>query len=166
MMRQIKNYAKKIWTEIENHLVKCIAGVIFVALMSMCYVFWEWLKSIHTLELLGIYWVLIFFTTLAIPILFWLVFQFFKKQFIHQECDSIKTVLKGHLRCLATSENDLNITIDYRNLDRKLHIEKGGTKRHIKTVLSEDEIWVIDSEGEDIILIGRNPAESYLLDND
>ena len=128
----------------------------------------DWLFSKHTLELLGIYWILIFLAILAIPILLGLVFQFFKKQFIYKEERSIKTVLKGYLRRLAASENDLdlNVTIDYKNLDRKLHIEKGGTKRHIKTVLSEDDTWAIDSEGEDTILIDRNPAEFDLLDND
>lgn len=97
-----------------------------------------------------------------------LVSLFSKKQPIYTQKGSIETVLKGYLRRLAASENDLdlNVTIDYKNLDRKLHIEKGGTKRHIKTVLLEDDIWAIDHEGEDVILIGRNPAEFDLLDND
>jgi hypothetical protein len=90
----------------------------------------NWLFSKQTLELLGIYWILIF---LAIAFLV-VVFQFFKNKFIYKEEGSIKTVLKGYLRRLAASENDLNVTIDYKNWDRKLHIEKGGTKRHIKTV--------------------------------
>ena len=91
--------------------------------------------------------------------------HFFKKKFIYKEEGSIKTVLKGYLRHLAASENDphLNVTIDYKNLDRKLHIGKGGTKRHIKTVLSEDDTWAIDHEGEDVILIGRDPGEFQLL---
>ena len=92
----------------------------------------------------------------------WLVFLFSKKPSIYTEEDSIKTVLKGYLRRLAASENDLNVTIDYKNLDRELHIEKGGTKRHIKTVLSEDDTWAIDRESKDVILIGRDPPEFQL----
>ncbi len=161
-MRWIKNRAKRIWTKIENHLIRYIAWFILAALISMCYVFWEWLKSIHTFELLGFYWILIFLVISLTPILLVLVFQFFKKQFIYKEEGSIKTVLKENLRRL-TDGDKLHEIIDYRNWDRELNIKKGGTKRYFKTVLSEFDVWSIDDEGEDIICIGRDIPEAQCL---
>jgi len=91
-----------------------------------------------------------------------LVCPFLKRQPIKGE-DNIKTVLKGELLRLTRSEDDLNITIDYENWERKLNIEKGGTKRYFKTVLPEFDIWSIDNEAEDVIPIGRDPAEFQLF---
>jgi len=93
----------------------------------------------------------------------WLVFLFSKKQPIYTEEGSIKNVLKSELFRLTGSEDNLHILIDYRNWDREHNIEKGGTKRHIKNVLSEFDIWSIENEGEDNILIGRDPPEFQLL---
>ncbi len=94
-----------------------------------------------------------------------LVSLFLKKQPIKEE-GNIETVLKGELLRLTGSEDD-HITIDYENWDRKLNIENGGTKRYFKTVLSEfdirSDIWSIESEGEDVILISRDPAEFQLF---
>ena len=91
----------------------------------------------------------------------WLVFLFLKKQPIYTEEGSIKTVLKGNLGRL-TDGDELRETIVYKDWDRKYNIEKGGTKRYFKTVLSEFGVWSIDSEGEDVILISRDPAEFHL----
>jgi len=88
----------------------------------------------------------------------WLVFLFSKKQPIYTQESNIKTVLKGNLGRL-TEGDELRETIVYKDWDRKYNIEKGGTKRYFKTVLSEFDIWSIESEGEDVILIGRDPAE-------
>ena len=92
-----------------------------------------------------------------------LVFLFSKKQPIYTEEGSIKTVLKSELFRLTGSEDNLHITIDYRNWDRELNIEKGGTKRYFKTVLSEFDIWSIEDEGEDNILIVRDIPEAQLF---
>jgi hypothetical protein len=93
----------------------------------------------------------------------WLVFLFVKKQPIYTEEGNIKTILKGHLGRLTTDGDELRETIVYKDWDKKYNIEKGGTKRYFKTVLSEFDIWSIESEGEDVILIVRDPAEFQLF---
>ena len=59
-----------------------------------------------------------------------MVSPFLKKQPIKGE-GNIKTVLKGELLRLTDSKDDLDITIDYENWDRKLNIEKVDPDRGI-----------------------------------
>jgi hypothetical protein len=136
---------------------------------------WIWMKGsfMKILESLLGHWVIVLFGSGGIiATLFgrfyrtclkgWLVPLFSKKQPIYSEEGNIKTVLKGILGRL-TEGDELRETIVYKDWDRKYNIEKGGTKRYFKTVLSEFDIWSIESEGEDIILIVRDIPEDQLF---
>jgi hypothetical protein len=160
----MKSLFRKIVESSLEHWVITLGGIVatFFGWIFRTYLK-DYLFSKHTLELLGIYWILIFLAILAVPTMLGLMFRFFKKQFVYKEEGSIKTVLKSELFRLTDSVDNLHITVDYRNWDRKLRIEKGSTKRYFKTVLSEFGIWSIENEGEDNLLIVRDIPEAQLF---
>ena len=67
MKERIKKFGLRIWDKIEDHLAKCIAGVIIAFFVVAALVFWKWLTSKHSLEMYGGVWIVTFFAIMSQP---------------------------------------------------------------------------------------------------
>jgi len=52
-------FVSKIWDKIEDHLAKYVAGLIIVVFLSLCLLLWKWCFTKHSLELYGLFWLLL-----------------------------------------------------------------------------------------------------------
>jgi len=150
----IKKFFLKVWNKIEDHLATIVAGVIISACSAFCIIFWEWLKTIHSLEMPGWAWVIIALGISTMPVL--IVFLIMrqkkeKKKVLTGETD-VKNALRQWFRKRYVEHTfwaimgDKNEIVHFSSLDQKLGLAPGSAKRYLEDVVEEFGSWRTKNE--------------------
>jgi len=153
---QIKKFSTKVRDKIEDHLATVVAGGIILICSTLCIIFWEWLKTKHSLEMYGWLWILIFLAISGLSILLFLLIT--KKQWKPDYTDEIdiKNSLSQWFQTNVKPQlgaNGFQYTMNFSNSDQSLGLPSGSTKRYIENVVKEFEGWQTKNKGEDTIVI-------------
>jgi hypothetical protein len=150
-----KKFFSKICAKIEDRLASFLAGGILVIALVVCTVFWEWLKTKHSLEMFGWLWILILLAIAGLPIFFfWLITRKSRKVAYADE-DDIRNVLDARFREFSISRRGMQksrLTISFALFDRRSNVKNGSSKEHLETIANSLGYYTV-SKGDKTITL-------------
>ena len=124
---RIKEFCFKVLNKIEDHLATVVASGLILIVTILCIIFWEWVKTKHSLEMYGWMWTVDVFTLGALPIfIFWLL-QKKDPKISYRKDEEILVVLENKLTKYELQKQN-EILIDFRLCDRKWRFPKGSAQ--------------------------------------
>ena len=163
MKERIKKFGLRIWSKIEDHLAKYIAGVIIAISVIACISSGKWLTSKHSLEMYGFVWIAIIVGIIFLSALtFWLTIREPKKKKLTNKTD-IKIELDDYWknekqvsherRAYKTLENEF--TISCRQIDKHRNLKRGSTSKFLPEIIEDEGLYTIVKRGKDKIHVQR-----------
>ena len=165
MKERIKKFGLRIWDKIEDHLAKCIAGVIIAFFVVAALIFWKWLTSKHSLEMYGGVWIVTFFAMVFLSVLvFWLVGRKPRNQKLKHKISNsdVKTILMDWVMKLPTPFERQELVV-FSKLDKKLGLPKDSSKKYLKGIILKHGKWKIERDSDNTMLLVYYPPAPQVV---
>ena len=127
----IKRFFFKICSKIEDRLAAYIASGIIIVVLVICIVFWEWIKTKHSLEVYGWLWVLI-----SVVILFLVVFFFRSMLNDRGRLKNPRDIVSAINAWFADGDHqmypvNLGIPHSFSTLEKELYLKQGSSLKYL-----------------------------------
>jgi len=133
-MKLIKKVCFKRLNKIADHLATVVATSIILIFSTSCIIFWEWLKTKHSLEMYGGCWLLL--SILYVFLISCFLLSVFREQRKPKDPQSIKNTLHKYLRhCTDNQKYTQENVFTFATIDKQQKLRRGSAKKYLKEVI-------------------------------
>jgi hypothetical protein len=157
-VKQLREYLTTLPAKTADYV---LFGTLTIVLSSaLAVAFKEWLKTEHSLQMYGWFWVVGAICLGGLPALIVRVIERKQPKLRYQSEADISVALEHRLRSYDNQREDVKF-LDFREFDRKLGLPKGSAKRLLPGIVEKDEVWHVKHRGDELMTIIRDSGNHH-----